>query len=89
MNVDTSHSSPATYKPSMDENGPPSKYPYDPSLVAAVLFAVLYGLSTVAHAFQLLRGRTWSFIAFLIGSICEASLSLFHHLTLSFVVESP
>lgn len=71
----------------MNENGPPSKYPYDPSLVAAVLFAVLYGLSTVAHAYQLLRGRTWSFIAFLIGSICEPSLSSFHHLTLGLAIE--
>lgn len=76
-----------TYTPSMDENGPPSRYLYDPSLAAAVIFAVLFGLSTVAHAFQLVRGRTWSFIAFLIGSICRLFTPLFCHLTISLALE--
>ena len=42
-------------------------YHYDPSLVAAILFIILFLLTTALHSYQLLRTRTWYFIPFLIG----------------------
>ncbi|KAI3548722.1 hypothetical protein CSPX01_02745 [Colletotrichum filicis] len=45
----------------------PSKYPYDPSLAAAVTFAVLFGISGLIHSIQLKRAKTWYWIAFFIG----------------------
>ena len=44
-------------------------YRYEPSLAAAVIFTILFFLTTSAHAFQLLRHRTWYFIPLLIGGI--------------------
>lgn len=55
---------------------PPPKYHYDPSLAAAVIFAVLFGISAVWHAFQLVHTKTWYFIAFLIGVLCK-----FHYIS--------
>ncbi|KAF7556068.1 hypothetical protein G7Z17_g1688 [Cylindrodendrum hubeiense] len=49
----------------------PSKYLYDPSLAAAALFAALFGISSAAHLFQLVRNRTWYFIAFFLGALFE------------------
>ncbi|KAK1854411.1 rta1 domain-containing protein [Colletotrichum chrysophilum] len=46
-------------------------YRYDPSLPAAIIFAVCFGLSAAGHAFQLVKTRTWYFIPFLIGCIVE------------------
>jgi hypothetical protein len=42
-------------------------YHYDPSLVAAIIFIILFLLTTAFHSYQLLRTRTWYFIPFLIG----------------------
>ncbi|KAF5007218.1 hypothetical protein FDECE_6452 [Fusarium decemcellulare] len=47
-------------------------YHYHPSLVAAIIFIVLFGLSAALHIFQLLRSRTWYFIPFIIGCAFEA-----------------
>lgn len=44
-------------------------YYYDPSTAAAVIFVVLFGLSTILHFYQLIRTRTWFMIPFLIGGI--------------------
>ncbi|KAF5227297.1 hypothetical protein FANTH_14801 [Fusarium anthophilum] len=49
----------------------PKKYHYDPSLPAAILFAVLFGLSALVHAYQLVKGKIWYFIAFFIGLLFE------------------
>ncbi|KAM6521626.1 hypothetical protein FSOLCH5_006382 [Fusarium solani] len=51
--------------------GPPPKYHYTPSLAAAILFTVLFSLSGFAHVYQLVRGKTWYFIAFFIGLLFE------------------
>lgn len=45
-------------------------YYYHPSMAAAVIFVILFGVSTGAHFWQLLRSRTWFMIPFLIGGIC-------------------
>ncbi|CAG7947950.1 unnamed protein product [Penicillium nalgiovense] len=44
-------------------------YDYIPSVPAAVVSIVLFGISTVLHCWQMLRGRTWFFIAFIFGGI--------------------
>ncbi|CAP95198.1 hypothetical protein E8E15_007058 [Penicillium rubens] len=46
-------------------------YDYIPSIPAAVVSIVLFGISTVLHCWQMLRGRTWFFIAFIFGGIFE------------------
>lgn len=51
-------------------------YQYEPSLVAATIFVVLFTITTAIHVFQLARKRTWYFIPFVIGGICEAPLPL-------------
>lgn len=46
-------------------------YNYNPSGVAAIIFIALFGLTTLAHIFQMIRSRTWFFIPFVIGGICK------------------
>lgn len=46
-------------------------YRYDPSLAAAVIFLVLFKLSTILHAVQAVRTRSWYLTPFIIGGICE------------------
>ncbi|KAF3903252.1 hypothetical protein ABW20_dc0106082 [Dactylellina cionopaga] len=46
-------------------------YQYEPSLEAAILFSVLFGLSSALHTYQLIRTKTWFFIAFTIGGWLE------------------
>ncbi|CDM34906.1 hypothetical protein DTO013E5_3193 [Penicillium roqueforti] len=47
-------------------------YNYNPSGVAAIIFVVLFGLTTLVHIFQMIRSRSWFFIPFIIGGIFEA-----------------
>lgn len=47
-------------------------YYYNPSLPAAVVFVVLFGLSGLAHVGQIVHGRTWYFVPFVIGCICKS-----------------
>ncbi|KUM67008.1 hypothetical protein ACN42_g11 [Penicillium freii] len=51
-------------------------YDYIPSIPAAVAFIVLFGISTLLHCWQMFRGRTWFFIAFIFGGICEYRLNV-------------
>ncbi|KAL4982061.1 putative RTA1 domain protein [Aspergillus falconensis] len=46
-------------------------YRYDPSEAAAILFTVLFAITTFVHLYQLVRHRTWFFIPFLIGGFFE------------------
>ncbi|KAI9832807.1 MAG: hypothetical protein M1819_004027 [Sarea resinae] len=46
-------------------------YKYDPSMGAAVAFAVLFFLTTFCHGYQLIRTRTWYLIPLFIGGIFE------------------
>ncbi|EED22361.1 conserved hypothetical protein [Talaromyces stipitatus ATCC 10500] len=46
-------------------------YYYTPSNAAAVIFIVLFGLSSLLHFYQLVQTRTWFMIPFLIGAIFE------------------
>ena len=44
-------------------------YHYTPSLVAAVIFTVVFVLLSLLHTYQLARTRTWFFIPFVIGGL--------------------
>lgn len=46
-------------------------YYYEPSMAAAAVLAVLFGLATLVHSYQLARSRTWFMIPFVIGGIFE------------------
>ncbi|KAK9312500.1 RTA1 like protein-domain-containing protein [Lipomyces starkeyi] len=46
-------------------------YRYNPSLVAAIVFVVLFSLATVIHTYRLLRTKTWYFIPLLVGGVFE------------------
>lgn len=46
-------------------------YNYDPSLPAAAIFVVVFGISALLHIWQMFRNRTWYFIPFLIGCLCK------------------
>ncbi|KAF9880555.1 rta1 domain-containing protein [Colletotrichum karsti] len=46
-------------------------YRYDPSLPAAIIFAVCFSLSAAGHAYQLVKARTWYFMPFFIGCLVE------------------
>ncbi|KAL1886070.1 hypothetical protein Cpir12675_006870 [Ceratocystis pirilliformis] len=48
-----------------------SLYKYDPSFAAAVFFTIGFLLSSIAHAFQIVKNKSWFFIPFLMGSIFE------------------
>lgn len=47
-------------------------YRYNPSKGAALVFVILFGISSGIHGFQLIKHRTWYFIPFLLGGIFEA-----------------
>ncbi|KAF9886428.1 hypothetical protein FE257_011460 [Aspergillus nanangensis] len=42
-------------------------YKYDPSMPAAVIFIILFGVASAAHTYHLIRTRTWFFIPLVIG----------------------
>ena len=52
-------------------------YHYEPSLIAACIFAVLFGFSTVWHVDLIAKHRTWCFIPVVIGGTCMPDLFLF------------
>jgi hypothetical protein len=57
-------------RPSLDDPTAWVPYRYHPSLVAAVIFVVLFALTTFLHIFQLIKKRTWYFIPLVIGGLC-------------------
>ncbi|KAF3938871.1 hypothetical protein ABW19_dt0208683 [Dactylella cylindrospora] len=46
-------------------------FKYEPSLAAAIVFLVLYTLSSALHSYQLIRTKTWFWISFAIGGWFE------------------
>ncbi|KAI9860101.1 MAG: hypothetical protein M1824_003339 [Vezdaea acicularis] len=59
-------------------NAPHSKYRYKPSLPAAIIFIILFSLTTGGHVFQLIRRRIWYFIPLAIGGVCKWSNEAVH-----------
>jgi hypothetical protein len=46
-------------------------YRYNPSMAAAVIFIIVFSLTTLLHGYQMFRTRTWFFTPFFIGGIFE------------------
>lgn len=43
---------------------------YVPNVAAAVIYAVLFLIITIAHTWKMFRHRTWFCIPFVIGGFC-------------------
>lgn len=61
-------------RPALDDPNAYVLYRYIPSQVAAIIFVVTFGLTTLAHIFQLFKKRTWYFMPLIIGGICKTAL---------------
>jgi hypothetical protein len=48
-------------------------YRYTPSIPAAVVFAAVFLIVTILHCIRLWRYRTYFFVPFIIGLLCERS----------------
>lgn len=48
-----------------------SYYRYEPSIAGAVIFCILFGITSGLHAFQLYTTRTWYLSALVVGGLCE------------------
>lgn len=46
-------------------------YRYSPSIAAAVVFILLFAATSVLHAYQLVRTRTWSFLPVVVGGFSK------------------
>ena len=46
-------------------------YHYTPTLVGAIIFAVLFSATSLHHSIQLIRYRAWFMVPVLIGGICK------------------
>jgi hypothetical protein len=58
-------------RPALDDPTAYVLYRYIPSQVAAIIFVVLFGLTTIAHIFQLIKKRTWYFTPLVVGGLCK------------------
>jgi hypothetical protein len=56
-----------------DANGPKTYklYQYHPSLAAAIILCLLFCLTTIYHAWQMFKRRTWFLIPFVVGGFCK------------------
>ncbi|CAI6332897.1 unnamed protein product [Periconia digitata] len=61
----------AGYHPDINDPDAFVLYRYRPNLAAAVIFIILFLLTTLFHTFQIWRKRTWYFIPLVIGGIFE------------------
>lgn len=60
-------------KPRPDINDPNRfvYYRYNPSLEAAIVFVILFALTSFLHSYQIAKKRTWYFIPLVIGGLFE------------------
>jgi hypothetical protein len=54
-------------------------YYYSPSMPAAIIFAILFLLTTALHLGQMFTTRTWFMIPFVLGGICKPKAPLRPH----------
>ena len=47
-----------------------SFYRFEPSTAAAIIFIMLFAVTTSVHIFQMIKTKTWYMIAFCLGGIC-------------------
>lgn len=58
------------YHPSLNDPHAWVPYRYYPNLPAAIVFAILFGVVTLAHSIYMWKRRTWYFTPFIIGGCC-------------------
>jgi hypothetical protein len=58
-------------RPALDDPTAWVPYRYVPSMVAAVMFVVVFALTTILHTFQLVKKRTWYFVPLVVGGLCK------------------
>ncbi|KAF2666302.1 RTA1-domain-containing protein [Microthyrium microscopicum] len=63
-------------------------YRYKPSLPAAIVFTILFALVTSLHGYQMIRTRTWFYIPFFIGGLCEVIGYIFRAINASEAFEA-
>lgn len=51
-------------------------YRYVPSRAAAILFLVLFIITTAYHIYQVVRMRSWYMLVFVTGGVCEYLIDL-------------
>jgi hypothetical protein len=69
------------YHPALDDPTAWVPYRYYPSIVAAIVFVVAFGLTTLLHTFQLFKKKTWYFIPLIIGGFCTSHILSYHATT--------
>jgi hypothetical protein len=47
-------------------------YHYDPSIAAAVIFTIVFLITTSLHSYQLLQTRIWFMIPMVVGGFCAS-----------------
>jgi hypothetical protein len=60
-----------------------SYYRYEPSAVWAVIFCVLFAITSGLHAFQLYTTRTWYLTALVVGGLCKSQTGRCHPFSFS------
>jgi hypothetical protein len=58
-----------TYRPALDD---PNAY----VLYRYIVFVVVFGLTTLAHVFQLIKKKTWYFTPLVVGGLCKSGSDL-------------
>lgn len=61
----------ATSHPSINDPTAWIPYRYTPSLAAAIIFSILFFLTTAYHTYQMVRYRAWFWLPFVIGGLME------------------
>jgi len=59
------------YRPSLDDPVAWVPYRYHPSRTAAIVFVVVFALTTILHTYQVCKRRTWYFVPLIVGGIFE------------------
>ena len=56
-------------------------YRYAPSLAGAIVFCIVFFITTSLHTLQMARTKTWYMLPFVIGGFCTLSLPGIHRFT--------
>ncbi|KAF5581585.1 RTM1 [Fusarium pseudoanthophilum] len=48
-----------------------SFYRYEPSTAAAVIFIIIFSITTIIHVYQMIKTKTWYMLAFCLGGVSE------------------
>ncbi|KAG5764744.1 hypothetical protein H9Q69_006395 [Fusarium xylarioides] len=48
-----------------------SFYRYEPSTAAAVIYIILFSITTIIHVYQMIKTKTWYMLAFCLGGVSE------------------